>query len=74
MWECIREYISAEIRLALLRNRSGNNLAPKSVIEEVQEQSTRMETAIREMIETNEISETRKRTLDRVVIRNTLLK
>ena len=50
MWECIREYIAAEIELALLGNRPNHNRAPKSEIEMLEQQSTRMDTAIREMI------------------------
>lgn len=53
LWPAVREYITAEVRLAILRarieERRGQSMAhERKEISELEEQVTRMETAVRE--------------------------
>jgi hypothetical protein len=52
LWELVREYIDAEVKLGIKRNMHRQDLAPGSTvrnvkIQDLEEQSTRIETAIR---------------------------
>jgi hypothetical protein len=50
LWATIREYIDTEIKLAIVRNLPGTHLSGYGSKKELEEQSTRMETSIREQI------------------------
>lgn len=56
MWETIREYVAAEVKLALLRydrKQPGRpwNIGPDTEMSAAEEQSTRMETEVRRLID-----------------------
>lgn len=69
LWTSIREYVAAEIKLALLRHQRAQPGQPWVIGEDtelrrLEEQSTRMETSVRELIERSEKVEDRRRVQD----------
>ena len=66
----MREYIAAEIQLGIARNRSSDP-SHDSRVRELEEQSTRMETSVRDQVAKIEAFTNRARS---VVNRHTLLK
>jgi hypothetical protein len=55
MWETIREYIAAEVKLGIARERQRvkgtEQIVRSSELDELEQQSTRMETEVRRLID-----------------------